>query len=217
MHTYSRRRIGFVVAALVLLAGLSWVGLRVSHLLVPDFWLPSTPEHLVSEERPVQVNPHIYDQQWFDAARAGRTDISQALIDAGFPVNSQSGEGYTALVLATYHGQTDEVRLLLGAAADPCIPDHNGNTALMGALFKGEMAMAKLLVDRCAIDQTNNSGQTALAFAALFGRLDFVPVLIAQGADLNHQDARGETALSIVMGQGNEIAAAALRRRGATE
>jgi ankyrin repeat protein len=217
MLSYIRRNPTLSIGSLVLLATLCWIGLRASHLLLPDLWLPSSPEHIVSQERPVRVNPHIYDQQWFDAARAGRTDISHALLTAGFPVNSRSSDGYTALVLATYHGKSSEVALLLGAAADPCIPDHNGNTALMGALFKGEMEVARLLIGRCPVNQANNSGQTALAFAALFGRLDFIPVLVAEGADVNHTDAHGETALGIVVGQGNDAAADALRQLGATE
>lgn len=200
----------------MMLAGLIWLALKASHLLFPSLWLPASPENIISKEQPVHVNPHIYDQQWFDAARAGRIDITRTLLNAGFPVNSQDTGGYTALVLASYHGHSNEVVLLLSEHADPCIPDHNGNTALMGALFKGEMQVARLLVTQCNLNQANNNGQTALAFAALFGRLDFIPVLVTQGADLNHMDARGETALGIVVGQGNELAADVLRKLGAT-
>jgi ankyrin repeat protein len=216
MFLISRHRIRFGVGALITLAALLWLAMKASHLLFPNLWLPASPDHIFSKEHPVHVNPHIYDQQWFDAARAGRSDISRALLHAGFPVNTQGTGGYTALVLASYHGHLDEVVLLLNEQADPCIPDHNGNTALMGALFKGEMQVAQLLVNQCNLNQANNSGQTALAFAALFGRLDFIPVLVMQGADLNHIDARGETALGIVVGQGNEFAADVLRKLGAT-
>jgi ankyrin repeat protein len=199
----------------VCVAGLAWAGLRASHLLLPNLWLPASAEHLQAREQVQRVDPHVYDTQWFDAARAGRQDITQALIDAGFPVNSQNGSGYTALVLATYHGQLDEVMTLLQANADPCIADQNGNTALMGALFKGEMAVANQLLGRCAVDQANNSGQTALAFAALFGRLETIPALVKLGADLEHLDAQGKTALGVVLEQDNAQAAAALRDAGA--
>lgn len=196
--------------------GLGWATLRASHLLFPNLWLPATASHIQSQAAVQRVDPHVYDTQWFDAARAGRQDISQALIDAGFPVDSRTGSGYTALVLATYHGHLDEVGTLLAAHADPCIADNNGNSALMGALFKGETAVAHALLGRCPVDQTNNSGQTALAFAALFGRLGMIPELVKLGADPDHVDARGKTALGIVLEQGNEQAAAALRSAGAS-
>ena len=190
-------------------------GYRAVHLLCPNWWLPASAAVFQHPATVQRIDPHIYDGQWFDAARAGRTDITQALLNAGFPVNSRTDSGYTALVLATYHGALDEVTLLLGFGADPCIPDHNGNTALMGALFKGEMTVAEHLIDLCPIDATNNAGQTALSFAALFGRLDILPVLARKGADLDHLDAKGESARTIVKQQGNDAAVAALDALGA--
>lgn len=56
-----------------------------------------------------------------------------------------------------------------------------------------------MLDTRCDVDQTNNAGKTALSFAALFGRLDMLPVLIAHGANVNHVDARGGTALQMAI------------------
>jgi len=194
---------------------LLWAGYRVVHVLFPSLWLPASAAVFQQRDAVQRVNPHLYDSQWFDAARAGRADITDALLKAGFPVNSRTDAGYTALVLATYHGDLAEVTLLLKAGADPCIPDHNGNTALMGALFKGEMTVAQHLVDLCPIDQTNNAGQTALSFAALFGRLEMLPILVGKGANPEHQDASGKTAKMIVEDQGNEAAVVALGAVGA--
>lgn len=53
------------------------------------------------------------------------------------------------------------------------------------------------------IDQVNNAGETALSFAALFGRGEILPELVARGADPNHADARGNTPLAIVLQQRN--------------
>jgi ankyrin repeat protein len=87
----------------------------------------------------------------------------------------------------------------------------------MGTLYKGELTIARqLLKTRCPIDQMNNAGETALSFAALFGRLEILPELVALGADPNHVDARGDTPFVIARKQGNTEAAAALRKVGAT-
>lgn len=201
----------FVLLTLVLLS----VGYRAAHVLFPSLWLPTSAEIFQQHDAVQRVDPHLYDSQWFDAARAGRADITDALLKAGFPVNSRTGSGYTALVLATYHGDLDEVTLLLNAGADPCISDNSGNTALMGALFKGEMPVARHLLDLCPIDLTNNAGQTALSFAALFGRLDILPELVRRGANPEHLDAKGNTAKMIVQQQGNDQAVAALEAVGA--
>lgn len=189
--------------------------LGISHLVLPNLWLPASAASVQFRGQDEWVDPHKYDQEWFDAARAGRPDITMALIDAGYPINTVNKAGYTALVLATYHGHLAEVVALLARSADPCIPDKNGNTALMGALFKGEIPVAMQLLDKCPIDQSNNSGQTALSFAALFGRLDFLPELTQRGADPNHTDAQGKSTLSLVLEQGNQQAAAALLHVGA--
>ncbi|TCV93394.1 hypothetical protein EC912_105255 [Luteibacter rhizovicinus] len=162
------------------------------------------------------VDAHRYDQPWFDAARVGRTDILRALSEAHYPIDTQTSSGYTAVILTAYDEQPEALDYLLGIGADACRGDRNGNTALMGALYKGHTAIAKRLLDaHCPIDQANNSGETALSFAALFGRLEFIPLLAARGADPNHADAQGNTPLQVVLKQGNEESAAALRKVGA--
>ncbi|NWB90546.1 ankyrin repeat domain-containing protein [Pseudomonas agarici] len=206
------RRTRYIAALLMVL--LVVAGYRAMHLFFPNLWLPKTAEALQTDSQQ-RVNPHIYDSQWFDAARAGRTDITDALLKAGFPVNARTGSGYTALVLATYHGDLNEVNLLLTAGADPCIPDQSGNTALMGALFKGEIHVARRLLDLCPIDAANDNGQTALSFAALFGRLDMLAQLVQLGADPGHRDKKGNSAKMIVQMQGNDAAVAALEAVGA--
>jgi hypothetical protein len=159
-----------------------------------------------------------YTDDWFVAARAGRTDIVQLLIDAHYPLETMTPEGYTALILSAYDNHPDTLKALLAAGANACAADQHGNTALMGALFKGETNIATILLDTpCNIDQTNKAGETALSFAALFGRLDMIPVLVAHGANANHVDARGGTALQMAIAQRNTAVADALRRAGATE
>ena len=202
-------RIGF--PALLILAGLA------AYFCFPSLRLPANASQLRSLSGLQRVDAHRYDQEWFDAARVGRVDILGALYDAHYPLDAKTHAGYTALILAAYDEQPAALDYLLQAGADPCVGDRNGNTALMGALYKGELPIARrLLKTQCAIDQMNNAGETALSFAALFGRLEILPELVALGADPNHVDARGDTPLVIARKQGNGEAAAALRKVGAT-
>ncbi|MGH8783245.1 ankyrin repeat domain-containing protein [Paraburkholderia sp.] len=177
----------------------------------------STPPLVVPTRDAVSANLHQYDDEWFAAARLGRVDILKALIDAGYPLDSQTDAGYTALILSAYDSQPAALDFLIGAGANACIGDRHGNTALMGALFKGETAIARrLMATSCNIDQMNNAGETALSFAALFGRLALLPELVAHGANPDHTDAHGGTALQMADAQGNRAAAEALRKIGAT-
>jgi hypothetical protein len=174
------------------------------------------PQHLSAPAAGVDVR--TYDKEWFDAARVGRWDITQALLDAHFPIDATTPQGFTALILAAYDDQPDTLRRLIAARANPCLGDRNGNTALMGALYKGETDIARTLMNTsCDINQTNNAGETALAFAALFGRFDLLPELVKKGADPDHVDARGNTAMQTVAAQGNQAAIRALKQVGATQ
>ena len=202
-------RIGFPV--LLILAGLAL------YFCFPSLRLAAHAGQLQSLSGLQAVDAHRFDQEWFDAARAGRVDILGALHDAHYPLDAKTHAGYTAVILASYDEQPAALGYLLQAGADPCLGDRNGNTALMGALYKGELTIARrLLKTHCPIDQMNNAGETALSFAALFGRLEILPELVALGADPNHVDARGDTSLVIARKQGNAEAAAALRKVGAT-
>lgn len=158
------------------------------------------------------ADAHTYDSAWFDAARAGRVDILGALLDAGYPVNAHTSQGYTAAILTAYDEQPAALDYLLSRGADPCLGDHNGNTALMGALYKGEIDIARrMLKTACPIDQVNNAGETALSFAVMFGRLGMVQELVGRGADPQHRDGQGDTPYAVAKKQGNEEAMQALR------
>jgi ankyrin repeat protein len=157
------------------------------------------------------VDAHVYDAEWFDAARAGRTDITAALLDAGYPIDAKTSSGYTAVILAAYDNQPAALDYLLGRGADACAGDNNGNTAQMGALYKGELDIARrLLSTPCPIDQTNNAGETPLSFAVMFGRVDFIKLLIDRGASPTHRDAQGDTPYRVAQKQGNSEAMRAL-------
>lgn len=150
------------------------------------------------------VDAHTYDAEWFDAARAGRTDILAALLDAGYPIDARTSAGYTAVILAAYDDQPVALQYLLDRGANACAGDKNGNTALMGALYKGELDIADhLLSTSCPIDQMNNAGETALSFAVMFGRLAFIKRLVERGANPRHVDRQGDTPYRVAQKQNN--------------
>ena len=142
------------------------------------------------------------DQYFFRAAREGDLPVLQTFIDARQNLNRQDSKGYTALILAAYHGHREAVELLLKQGANADFTDKRGNTALFGAIFKGELSIAKRLMQAQGnTDQANRAGQTPAMYAALFGRAELLAELQRKGADLDRQDAFGNSAHTLAAGQ----------------
>jgi len=69
------------------------------------------------------------------AARQGQLEATQALLDAGTPINQMTeGDHATALLIATINGRFDLAKYLLDHGADPAIAQGNGATPLYAAL-----------------------------------------------------------------------------------
>ena len=77
---------------------------------------------------------------YFDAARTGSTDRLGAFIEAHYDLDTRDESGYTALILAAYHGQTaamyaalfqrkDILEALAAKGADLDAQDDRGNDA----------------------------------------------------------------------------------------
>src|SRR5258708_13468699 len=57
---------------------------------------------------------------FFDAARQGRDDLLNGLIQSGMKPDERDPHGYTALILAAYNGQAKTVDLLIQMEPNPC-------------------------------------------------------------------------------------------------
>ncbi|MCR3783534.1 ankyrin repeat domain-containing protein, partial [Pseudomonas aeruginosa] len=57
--------------------------------------------------------------QLFDLARQGNSQRLEQLLQQGLPPNLRNHKGDSLLMLASYHGHADTVRLLLAYKADP--------------------------------------------------------------------------------------------------
>ena len=115
---------------------------------------------------------------YFAAARTNDTQVIEQFVDAGIPIDSYNNKGYTALMIATYHGNKNTVNTLLQLGANACLEDNRGNTALMAAIFRGEFSIAKTLVSLdCDNAHQNKAGQTAEQFAHTFGQQKVLDLL----------------------------------------
>src|SRR6478735_11880282 len=81
-----------------------------------------------------------FAQRVFQHARAGQVQELGDLLRMGLPPNLRNEKGDSLLMLSSYHGHSETVRVLMEHGADPELANDRGQTPLAGAAFKGDMA-----------------------------------------------------------------------------
>ena len=126
-----------------------------------------------------------------EAARNGHLVGAQTLVARGANVNGLDKEGDSVLMAAVRFNQPDIVQFLEnnGAKAD-------AKTELMAAALMGRPAVAEKLLDGgLSANTKDRDGDTALAYAAQWGHVEVVKILLAHGADVNNRNVRRENPL----------------------
>jgi ankyrin repeat protein len=139
-----------------------------------------------------------------ESAYKGDTLKVADALKAGMPVNQVETNGNAALMLASFNGHIETMKVLLDAGADINQRDMTERTALMFAASGPFPAAVKLLLEKGsdinAIDKTEHF--SALMFAAAEGLSPVVDILLEKGADPKLQDKDGDTAASFAQKRG---------------
>ncbi|MFM9168216.1 MAG: ankyrin repeat domain-containing protein [Verrucomicrobiota bacterium] len=112
-----------------------------------------------------------------DLARNGDAAGLAGLLKDGLPVDARDEKGNTLLMLASYHGRAEVVKLLLDAGAATDLRNDKGQTPLGGVAFKGHVEIARLLLAAGADPKADQGGSTPADFAALAGRTEILALL----------------------------------------
>lgn len=115
---------------------------------------------------------HDLANRLFTMARSGDAAMLAEYLDSGVPVNMSNQSGDTLVMLASYHGHLDVVRLLIDRGADVNQANDKGQTPLAGVVFKMHDDVLDALLAAGA-DPTGGS-PTAVETAEMFGREDLV-------------------------------------------
>jgi ankyrin repeat protein len=199
-------------------------------------------------DHPRGATPLAYvAMQRFDAERLGLPPdiqgtgaVARLLLDAGAPVNGDSGDRETPLITAASYGDADVARVLIEAGADieaVAADDAGGvpgGTALLHAGVFGMTDVVDVLVAAGArirtIVEAAAAGDVtgfltndtpldlrvrALTMAAGHDRVAVIETLLAAGTPVDAVDAWGSTALQAATENGRTASAAALVAAGA--
>ncbi len=158
---------------------------------------------------------HQSDRGWtslMTAAQNGHAAAVTLLLRHGADPSLSNRRGENAAVLAASSGVTDVLQQLADAGVDVAAPSLNGNSTLCAAIrgervFAGRgnrLATVRWLLDRGVGTNRFTFGRSPLMEALLTGCIDLVEELIARGADVNLVNERGQTALHVAAGEGQE-------------
>ena len=119
------------------------------------------------------------------------------LISTHADVNEEDLKGAIPLQYASQSGRPEIVALLLGAGADVNRKSHWGSSPLELAveMSSGNVEIAKLLIAAGANVNAESGGYSVLNIAAQDSSADVLKLLLDRGADPNHAEPRGTTAI----------------------
>ena len=106
------------------------------------------------------------------------------------------------LIYTSVRGNTEQVREMLDAGADPNTKDNDGHTALIEAAWRGKTETARLLLEAGADPNIrDDKNRTALIWAAGFGHTEFMKLLVEAGAETDIKNKYGDTTFDILKEQ----------------
>lgn len=134
--------------------------------------------------------------------------------------NGVQKETLTPLMYAADYYDIEMVKLLVENGANVNAKDSHDHNALMYAVFRHDVIMIDFLASKGAnvnAKSFNDSGSgiTPLMVATDDGNIETVAALIKNGADVQAQTSRGNTALSVAKAQGFREIENLLRKSGA--
>ena len=117
----------------------------------------------------------------------------QEIVDCGAHVNSVNKEGATPLLLACSTAQTELVKILLKAKADPNIAYADGEASLHAAVaaYCSKETIQEIIDCGADVNAVNKRGRTALLLGCFYRQMDSVKVLLGAGADPAIADEEG--------------------------
>jgi ankyrin repeat protein len=157
------------------------------------------------------------------AAHLNNADIVKILLESGADPNpiSRHTNWETPLHYAAEAGAIDAVQALLDGGVEVDVRIDQGRSPMMNIIKEGRSGygspVVRVLLDNGADPSLqDNSGSTALHYAAMNGRTDTIQLLIEHGASLDLTNDLGNTALHLAASRSKSGAVSVLIEQGAS-
>ncbi|MEQ8364859.1 MAG: ankyrin repeat domain-containing protein [Cyclobacteriaceae bacterium] len=141
---------------------------------------------------------HLLESQqqelFFKGIKDGAYSIVEYLISKGADVLGYNDAGSTPMIMAVSNSDEKMVGLLLRSKADPNQKERKGleGTPLMYCSINPNTNIASLLIDNGAeVNTIDVNKDPAINWAAYYGNIAFMKLLIGHGADLSMQSKHG--------------------------
>lgn len=154
---------------------------------------------------------------FFTAVQKGNISKVKKFITKIDNINKiDDSSGATALIIASFHGFTNLVKLLLKNGAEVNIPSDKKETALHGAVIQRHKAIVKILLENGAdVHACNKKGFTPYHAACLQPDVEILDILFQKGARTETRSSKGNTPLLDASKGGNVDTVQMLLKHGA--
>ncbi|MBN1799043.1 MAG: ankyrin repeat domain-containing protein [Spirochaetales bacterium] len=146
----------------------------------------------------------------------------QFLLELGANPNIMNKQHKTPLFIAAESGQTEIVKILIQAGADPhfintrAYNQASNTNILIAAVMSDNPETVQLIIDQGVdLNHPDSYGDPALNWAAFFGKSKVIDLLIKAGSDLNVVGYNSATALDHARNRGNSECEEILKKAGA--